>query len=396
VRRTTNSATELNNNKVHKRTCHALIAAEYQGLSSDTLNIKKKGRAMMETNFTYRLPTLEDEQDLKEYVQEHYANGETSVASSMDLTTTDYLTWLSKVQKQSIIPNDGWGRTKLYLVRFNGFLVGLMNVRPEMSQELRDIYGNIGYGVRPSARQMGFATQMLKHALEECKEHGLQVVVLGCIKENIASAKTMIKCGGQLIKEEKGTVYKPGRIRQYYQFRLADEINEPELWDLYDKDRNLAGKDHIRGIWPIPDNYYHLVVHVWLRNSEGKYLIAQRSAKRASNPLMWECPGGSVTKGEDSLTGAIREVKEEVGIDLNPENGRVVFSQVRDVVDGRRFGDIMDVWVFNCDGKANLVEATTDEVAQTKWVDAEEIQEMMDRGIFVKTLAYFFDRVAEK
>ena len=58
---------------------------------------------------------------------------------------------------------------------------------------------------------------------------------------------------------------------------------------------------------------YHLVVHVWIRNSKGEYLISQRSANRPTYPLMWECVGGSVVKGEDSLQGAIREAKEEVG-----------------------------------------------------------------------------------
>jgi 8-oxo-dGTP pyrophosphatase MutT (NUDIX family) len=44
---------------------------------------------------------------------------------------------------------------------------------------------------------------------------------------------------------------------------------------------------------------------------------------------MWECVDGSVVKGEDSLQGAIREAKEEVGVDLNPENGQVVFTDIK-------------------------------------------------------------------
>ena len=55
-------------------------------------------------------------------------------------------------------------------------------------------------------------------------------------------------------------------------------------------------------------------MHVWIRNSKGEYLISQRSANRPTFPLMWECVGGSVVKGEDSMQGAIREAKEEVGI----------------------------------------------------------------------------------
>lgn len=44
---------------------------------------------------------------------------------------------------------------------------------------------------------------------------------------------------------------------------------------------------------------------------------------------MWECVGGSVVKGEDSLSGVIREAKEDVGIDLMPENGQVLFTKTR-------------------------------------------------------------------
>lgn len=82
-----------------------------------------------------------------------------------------------------------------------------------------------------------------------------------------------------------------------------------ELWDLYDKNRNPIGREHIRGN-EIPDGCYHIVVHVWIRNSKGQYLISQRSANRPAFPLMWETVGGSVLKSETSLQGAIREVQE--------------------------------------------------------------------------------------
>mgnify|MGYP003298130610 FL=1 len=59
-----------------------------------------------------------------------------------------------------------------------------------------------------------------------------------------------------------------------------------EIWDLYDANRNVIG-EHIRGD-EMPDNGYHLVVHVWIKNSKGQYLIAQRSASRENNPLKWE------------------------------------------------------------------------------------------------------------
>lgn len=97
-----------------------------------------------------------------------------------------------------------------------------------------------------------------------------------------------------------------------------------ELWDLYTEDRVKTGETHIRGN-ALPKDKYHLVVNVWIKNSNGKYLISQRSETKSVNPLKYECVGGSVLKDESSIDGAVREVKEEVGIDLKPEMGKLIF-----------------------------------------------------------------------
>lgn len=126
---------------------------------------------------------------------------------------------------------------------------------------------------------------------------------------------------------------------------IVEYVPDAEIWDLYNENRELLGKDHIGGE-QLPIDGYHLVVHVWIRNSNGQYLISQRSAKRRTYPLMWECIGGSAVKCEDSLLGEIREVKEEVGVDLMPENGKVLFTKTRKNIDGKIFNDIMDVWLL--------------------------------------------------
>lgn len=162
-----------------------------------------------------------------------------------------------------------------------------------------------------------------------------------------------------------------------------------ELWDLYNEHREPIGRDHIRGE-EIPPGYYHLVVHAWIRNSKGEYLISQRSADRPAYPLMWECVGGSVTKGEDSLNGALREIQEEVGLTLSPENGKLVYSVIGRVINGVRFTDILDVWLFEYDGPVSLEQATTHEVAQAQWMTKTQIKELFDAGKLVHTLGYFF------
>lgn len=155
-----------------------------------------------------------------------------------------------------------------------------------------------------------------------------------------------------------------------------------EKWDLYNKNRELTGLTHVRGDI-IPNGYYHLVVHVWIKNSKGEFLISQRSKNRPSYPLLWECVGGSVLAGENSLQGAMREVKEEIGVDLLSDSGKVIFTKTRTY-------DIMDVWLFEYNGEVDISNATTDEVCDVKWVNKEDIYKLYQGGDLVPTLDYFF------
>ena len=165
-----------------------------------------------------------------------------------------------------------------------------------------------------------------------------------------------------------------------------------EKWDLYTKYREKTGKEQIRGE-RIPKGFYHLVVHVWIRNRKGEYLISQRSLSKLTFPLMWECVGGSVLMGESSIGGALREVKEEVGLDLKPETGKLLFTKIRCVdvkYEYKEFNDIVDVWLFEYDGDLHLEDATTDEVAYCRWMTVSEIRKLYEENRLVRTLDYFF------
>ena len=104
-------------------------------------------------------------------------------------------------------------------------LVGLLSVRFDLTENLANKYGHIGYGVRPSERRKGYATKMLRFALEECKRLGMNKVILGCYKENIGSAKTIIKNGGKLAKE----VDEYKEINEFWKINLKKQFYEIEL-----------------------------------------------------------------------------------------------------------------------------------------------------------------------
>lgn len=167
-----------------------------------------------------------------------------------------------------------------------------------------------------------------------------------------------------------------------------------EIWDLYDENRSVIG-EHIRGT-ELPENGFHLVVHVWIKNSAGQYLMTQRSADKRTFPLLWECVGGSALKGETGIQSAVREVQEEIGLRLRPEDGHLLCTKIRKTIGGKRYNDIVEVWLFRHDGAIPLANATTDEVAQALWMHPEEIRSLRRENKLVysiKDLDYFFNEM---
>ncbi len=101
----------------------------------------------------------------------------------------------------------------------------------------------------------------------------------------------------------------------------------------------------------------------------------------------------SVIKGETSLEGAIREVKEEVGLDLEEEAGKLLFTKIRGrdmKYECKAWNDIVDVWFFEYDGELHLECATTEEVADCRWMTVSEIRKLYEEKKLVQTLDYFF------
>ena len=122
-----------------------------------------------------------------------------------------------------------------------------------------------------------------------------------------------------------------------------------EKWDLYNAKREKSGITVCRGEI-IPKGLYHLSVSVWIVNQQGQYLLSQRHPKK-QYPLYWECTGGSVLSGETSLQGAIREVKEELGILLTPGSEKLIYQSRRENVQ-----DFYDVWLFHKQAKNDMKE----------------------------------------
>ncbi len=80
-------------------------------------------------------------------------------------------------------------------------IVGAVNIRHRLNERLLRSGGHIGDGVRPSERGRGIATAMIALALEECRKLGIARVLMVCDKQNVASARSIVKNGGVLENE---------------------------------------------------------------------------------------------------------------------------------------------------------------------------------------------------
>ena len=158
-----------------------------------------------------------------------------------------------------------------------------------------------------------------------------------------------------------------------------------ELWDAYDIDRNPLGYTIVRGSGKpeLPDGEYHIVVCVFIVNSKGEILLTQRHPDKPF-PLAWESTGGSVVAGEDSLTGAMREVEEEIGLTLPLDKFKLVRTKTRR-------SDFLDTYLVREDFEINALTYQPEEVVDAKWVTFEEYTRIVHEGPLAEYLMDFFE-----
>ena len=110
--------------------------------------------------------------------------------------------WLEELNKRScedtvpkgLVPSS----TYLGLREKDNYIVGMIDIRHYLNEYLTEAGGHIGYGVRKTERNKGYAKQMLKLALEKCKELKIKRVLITCDEDNIASEKVILSANAKL------------------------------------------------------------------------------------------------------------------------------------------------------------------------------------------------------
>lgn len=106
-------------------------------------------------------------------------------------TAAGFAAWVSRLTRAED-PSTGLPpATYRWMVEDTTILGGIA-----LRHTLDDKLGQIGYGVRPSARRRGVATWALTEMLGEARARGLTRVLIVCATDNVASARTILRCGG--------------------------------------------------------------------------------------------------------------------------------------------------------------------------------------------------------
>ncbi len=159
-----------------------------------------------------------------------------------------------------------------------------------------------------------------------------------------------------------------------------------ELWDVYDGAGNrIEGRISVRGKHDLLDFEYHMVVYVWIINDRNEVILSKRQKGRPFEGA-WECTGGCVQRGEDSLKAAVREVREELGLLLDPGCGMLFCRYKRNYPRGAKA--LCDVWVFRQNFSLSEMVLQEEEVSEAKIISSDELRTMLCNGKFNKRYTY--------
>ncbi len=162
----------------------------------------------MTNKITLVEPNLSYEDQLLSYKQEFLEegiqiDGDGGLEQAKDIP--DYLNTIELYKNKETVPEGRVTSNTYMAITEDNKLVGIINLRHELNDYLRAVGGNIGYGVRKSERQKGYATEMLRLVLLKCKDLRLDKVLVTCNVDNLPSEKTILSNGGVFENEVPDT-----------------------------------------------------------------------------------------------------------------------------------------------------------------------------------------------
>lgn len=132
---------------------------------------------------------------------------------------------------------------------------------------------------------------------------------------------------------------------------------------------------HKKGLW-------HRTVHIWLVTPRHDILLQKRAKDKKTHPELWDMAcAGHISAGETSLDAAQKELAEELGLDLPPENLSFLFSMKSEfILDNGQYIDreIHDIYLARQDIPLSRFSIQASEVEAIRYVPFRDFIHMVD------------------
>ncbi len=153
-----------------------------------------------------------------------------------------------------------------------------------------------------------------------------------------------------------------------------------EYIDIVDEHGQPTGKTALKSD-AHKNGWYHNTIHLWLYTLRGEMLLQQRSHKKAIHPLLWDVSAaGHIDAGETFVEAALRETKEEIGLELQPKDLMKIGVECHE--SSYNDGTIQDnefhqVFIAELKTKLNQLIPQKEEVEALKLVSIEEFEVLL-------------------
>ena len=152
-----------------------------------------------------------------------------------------------------------------------------------------------------------------------------------------------------------------------------------EYFDVLDTDGNQTGisrprdEVHSNGLW-------HRSIYVWIINNNNEVFLQKRSANKKSYPNMWSISiTGHLSSGENSINGAVREIEEELGVVVAPEDLKLIGTQKYTQIINSEFinNEFSDIFLLNLSLDVANLKLQEEEVSEVKYIHIDQLKEMV-------------------
>lgn len=160
-----------------------------------------------------------------------------------------------------------------------------------------------------------------------------------------------------------------------------------ELLNVYDNEGKLTERVVPRGDKSIvlSDNEHIGVVVVFIENSKGEFLMQKTSFEKGNE---YSSTGGHIDEGETHLSSIIREIKEELGIDVSEEELEYLGFMLYDK-------PIRFMYYLNKDIDIKDIVVQDEEVEYVKYMSINEIKDIINNEEITKSHGILFNKMLE-